>query len=94
MSDDESARLYAELKQLGVKIDTLTELFNRASYGEGFPRCAAQNNRLDHVEESARLCHARIGGLNKWLVAGLVSVVSLLANFLWTVIQSSLRNQS
>lgn len=93
MSDDEVRRLYAELKQLGVKIDNLTELFNRAAYGDGFTRCATQNNRLGHVEEGVELCHARISGVKKWLIAGLVSVVSLLANFVWNIIQTSVRNQ-
>lgn len=93
MSDDEVRRLYAELKQLGVKIDNLTELFNRAAYGDGFTRCATQNSRLSHVEEGVELCHARISGVKKWLIAGLVSVVSLLANFVWNIIQGSIRNQ-
>lgn len=93
MSEDESRRLYAELKELGVKIDNLTDLFNRAAYGDGFPRCAMQENRLSHMEEGLELCHARISGVKKWLIAGLVSVVSLLANFVWNVVQASLRNQ-
>ena len=94
MTDDEATVLYAELKQLGVKIDNLTELFNRAAYGEGFARCAAQNNRLRHVEEGVELCHERISGVKKWLIAGLVSLVSLLANLAWNMIQTSLRNHS
>lgn len=93
MSDEESRRLYAELKQLGVKIDNLTELFNRAAYGDGFTRCATNDKRLGHVEEGVQLCHARISGVKKWLVAGLVSLVSLLANFVWNIVQTSLRNQ-
>lgn len=92
MSDGDVNTLYAEMKELGVKIDNLADLFNRAAYGEGFARCAAQNNRLLHMENDVKLCHARIGGVKKWLIAGLVSVVSLLANFVWNVIQASVRN--
>lgn len=94
MNEDDFTRLYAELKQLGVKIDNLTKLFDRAAYGDGFARCAAQNNRLRHAEEGVTLCQERISGLKKWLVAGLVSVVSLLANFVWNVIQASLRSNA
>lgn len=93
MPDDETRRLYAELKQLCVKIDHLTDLFNRAAYGDGFVRCANHGKRLDHVEEGLALCHGRISGVKKWLIAGLVSVVSLLANFVWNMIQASIRNQ-
>ena len=91
MGDGETGKLYAELKELGVKIDHLTDLFNRAAHGAGFPRCAAQNNRLHHLEEGVELCHARISGVKKWLIAGLVSLVSLLANFLWNLVQTSMR---
>lgn len=93
MTNEESRRLYAELKQLGVKIDNLTELFNRAAYGDGFTRCATNDRRLSHVEEGVRLCHGRVSAVKKWLVAGLVSVVSLLANFVWNIVRESLRNQ-
>ncbi len=91
MSESECGRLCAELRELGVKIDNLTELFNRAAYGDGFTRCAAQASRLAHVEEGVALCHTRIGGVKKWLVAGLVSLVSVLANFLWNVVRGSLQ---
>lgn len=91
MSDDEAGRLYAELKQLGVKIDNLTELFNHAAYGDGFTRCATQMSRIDHLESGVALCHCRISGVKKWLIAGLVSVVSLLANFAWNMIQGNIR---
>ncbi len=91
MSDDDSRTLYAEIKQLGVKIDNLSESFTRAAYGAGFPRCAAQNNRIGHVEENLVLCHERIGTVKKWLIAGLVSVISMLANFVWNVLQSGPR---
>lgn len=93
MSDNEAGKLYAELKQLGVKIDNLTELFNRAAYGDGFTRCATQANRLEHLEAGVALCHTRISAVKKWLIAGLVSVVSLLANFVWNIVQGSIRNQ-
>lgn len=82
-------RLCIELKELGVKIDHLTESFNRAAYGEGFARCAKHGNRLQHIEEGLELCHQRIGGVKKWLVAGLVSVISMLANFVWNIVRTS-----
>ncbi len=91
MTEDDSRALYAEIKQLGVKIDHLSESFNRAAYGDGFPRCAAQNNRLGHVEENLVLCHERVGTVKKWLIAGLVAVISVLANFVWNVIQAGSR---
>lgn len=89
MNDDDAARLYAGMKELGVKIDHLTELFRDASHGDGFTRCAAQANRLDHVEDSVALCHARVSGVKKWLVAGLASLVGVLANFVWNAIRTS-----
>lgn len=92
MSEIEVSRLYAELKELGVKIDNLTDLFNRAAYGDGFTRCAAQANRIQHMEEQVGLCHTRISGVKKWLVAGLVSIVSLLANVVWNILQSTWKN--
>ncbi len=92
MSGDECARLYAGLKELGVKIDNLTELFNHAAHGDGFTRCATHASRLAHAEEGIALCHARISGVKKWLVAGLVSLVSLLANFVWNVVRSSVQH--
>jgi hypothetical protein len=82
--------LYAELKQLGVKIDHLTELFNHAAHGDGFPRCAGHGSRLRRVEADVELCHRRIGGVNKWLVAGLISIVSMLANVVWNLVQNTL----
>lgn len=91
MGDNEMNRLYTELKELGVKMDNLTELFNRAAYGDGFTRCATQANRLQHLEEGVELCHERISGVKKWLIAGLVSVMSLLANFVWNLFQSTIR---
>lgn len=93
MGDGEVNRLYAEPKELGVKIDNLTDLFNRAAYGDGFPRCAAQANRVRHLEEGVVLCHTRISGVKKWLVAGLVSMISLLANFAWNIIQSGVQQR-
>ncbi len=92
MDEVEIGRIYAELKQLGVKIDNLTELFNHAAYDVGFTRCATQAARLEHVEEGVGLCHARITSVKKWLIAGLVSIISLLANFVWNVVQGSLKN--
>lgn len=83
--------LYAELKQLGVKIDHLTELFNHAAHGDGFTRCAAHEGRIGRVEADVALCHRRIGGVKRWLAAALVSVVSVLANIVWNLVQSSLR---
>lgn len=93
MNADETAKLYAELKELGVKIDHLTELFNHAAYGGGFTRCATQANRMDHLEEQVALCHDRVSGVKKWLVAGVVSVASMLANVVWNLVHSSLKNQ-
>lgn len=92
MSDDEMRRLYAELKQLGVKIDNLTDLFNHAAHGDGFTRCAGHDSRLRHMEADLSLCHNRISGVKKWLIAGLVSVVSMLANIVWNMVQTTLRN--
>ena len=91
MPEDEVHRLYAELKQLGVKIDNLTDLFNHAAHGDGFTRCAGHEGRLRHVEAGVALCHDRIGGVKKWLIAGLVSVVSMLANVVWNMVQATLR---
>ena len=91
MSENDSGRLYAELKELGVKIDNLSELFNRAAYGDGFTRCAKHDNRLHHVEENVELCHQRISGVKKWLIAGLVSLISMLASFVWNVLQASMK---
>ncbi len=91
MKEDDSRDLYAEIKQLGVKIDHLSESFNRAAYGDGFPRCAAQNSRLGHVEENLVLCHERIGTVKKWLIAGLAAAISLLANFVWNLVQTGPR---
>lgn len=91
MGNDDSHRLHAELKELGVKIDNLTGLFNRAAYGDGFTRCANHGNRLQHLEEDVELCHQRISGVKKWLIAGLVSLISMLANFVWSVLQTSLK---
>lgn len=93
MSENEVGRLYAELKELGVKIDNLTDLFNRAAYGEGFTRCATQANRIHNLEDQIDLCHSRVSGVKKWLIAGLVSLISLLANFVWNILQSSLKGQ-
>lgn len=93
MSGDDAGALHAGLKELGVKIDNLTELFNRAAYGDGFTRCAGHGERLKHVEESVGLCHARIGGVKKWLAAGLVSVAGMLANFVWKILQASVERQ-
>lgn len=92
MGENETNRLYAELKELGVKIDNLTQLFNHAAHGDGFTRCASHASRLQHMEDGIQLCHARISGVKKWLIAGLVSLVSLMANFLWNVIRSSIQN--
>ncbi len=91
MPENEVRLLYAELKQLGVKIDNLAELFNHAAHGDGFPRCARHESRLRHAEEGVELCHRRVGGVKKWLVAGLVSIVSLLANIVWNMARDSLR---
>lgn len=92
MERNELAQIHAELQRLGDKIDALTELFNRAAYDVGFTRCAAQNNRIEHLESGVELCHNRISAVKKWLVAGLVSVVSLLANLAWNLIHGSLKN--
>lgn len=88
MEENDTGKLYAQMKELSVKIDHLTELFNRAAYGEGFARCANHANRLRHAEEGIGLCHARIGGVKKWLAAALVSLVSMLANILWNMLRS------
>lgn len=92
MPESELQRLYTQIKELGVKMDNLTALFNHAAYGDGFTRCAAQDKRLCHIEENVRLCHTRISGVKRWLVAGLVSVASLLGNFVWNVVNIALRN--
>ncbi len=87
----EESVLYAEIRQLGVKIDHLAELFNHAAHGDGFPRCAAHEGRIGRVEADVELCHSRVGGVKRWLVAALVSVASLLANIVWNMAQNSLR---
>ncbi len=92
MPDTDAHRLYAEIKELGVKIDNLTDLFNHAAHGDGFPRCASHERRILHMEKNVELCHERIGSVKKWLVAGLVSVMSMLANFVWNVIQSGTKH--
>lgn len=91
MSENDTARLYGELKAVNSKIDNLTELFNRAAYGEGFNRCARHSARLKQMEGNLELAHGRISGVKKWLIAGLVSLVSLLANFTWNMLQSSIK---
>ncbi len=91
MSEEETHRLYAELKQLGVKIDNLADLFNHAAHGEGFPRCAVHESRLRHVEAGVELCHSRVSGVKKWMVAGLVSIVGMLGNAVWGMVQATLR---
>lgn len=86
MTDQEARKLYGELKALGVKIDNLTELFNHAAHGDGFSRCAAHRGRIRQVEKSVELCHARVSGVKRWLIAGVVSAASLLANFVWNML--------
>ena len=92
MSESDIAKLYGELKEIRAEIKNLSEAFNRAAYGDGFPRCTRNTNRIDHLEESVDLCHSRISGVKKWLVAGLVSVASMLANFAWNMFQSSVKH--
>jgi hypothetical protein len=58
--------IVSRLERLEAKIDNLTELYNKTSNGDGFPRCAKHATRLDHAEESLELCHARISGVKKW----------------------------
>ncbi len=91
MAEDDIRSLYAEIKQLGVKIDNLADLFNHAAHGDGFTRCAGHAGRLDHVEAAVARCHGRLDGMKRWLAAGLVSLVSLLANIIWNMTQDSLR---
>ncbi|MCC8181074.1 MAG: hypothetical protein LIP23_09230 [Planctomycetes bacterium] len=89
MESEDMVRLYGELQQVNLKIDHLTELFNQAAYGDGFPRCARQDDRIDHVVDSVALCHARVSAMKKWLWAGLVTVVTTLVNYLWERLRSS-----
>ena len=91
MSENEVAKLYGELKEVNAKIDNLTELFNRASYGDGFTRCATEKQRVDHLEDGLELCNANISVLKKWMLAGLISILSVLANFAWDMVRSSIR---
>lgn len=91
MSESEIAKLYGELQTLNAKLDHLAEAFNRFAYADGGPRCARHSNRIKHVEESAELCHTRISGVKKWIVAALVAAAGMLINFAWDIIRSAAR---
>ena len=91
MSESEIGKLYGELKTVNAKIDHLTELFNRAAYGEGFVRCAKHSNRLKRAEDDVELCHSRISGVKKWLIGGIVALLSALTGVAWNLIHDLLK---
>ncbi len=92
MSESEVAKLFGEVKELRAEIRSLTEAFNRAAYGEGFNRCSRNSNRIKHIEGGVELCHDRISGVKKWMIAGLVAAASALAGFAWDIIRSSMKH--
>ncbi len=92
MSESEIGKLYGELKAVNAKIDHLTELFNRAAYGEGFVRCARHSNRLKHAEADIELCHGRVSGVKKWLVGAMGAVLAALAGVVWSLVQDVIKH--
>lgn len=88
MDEPDMRRLYGELKELGAKLDNLTDLFNRAAYGDGFPRCARQDSRIANLADSVERCHDRVSGMKKWLWAGLVALAATSLNYVWERIKS------
>ncbi len=92
MGEHDISSLYGELKAINAKIDNLTELYNRAAYGEGFARCARQADRLEHIESGLDLAHARISGVKKWLLAVMIAVLSALASFAWDMVSASVKH--
>ena len=91
MSESEIGKLYGELRAVNAKIDNLTELFNRAAYGEGFVRCARHSNRIKHTEDNVELCHGRISGVKKWLVGVVGAILAALAGVVWNLIHDLIK---
>lgn len=92
MSENDIHALHVRMTSIDGKIDHLTEMFNRAAHGEGFHRCARHSGRLKRIEEGVELCHDRIGTVKKWLFSGLVGMASILANFAWDIIRTSIKH--
>lgn len=85
MSDSEIAVLYGELKEIRAEIRALRDEVARA-YADGYPRCTRNTARIEHVEESFELCHGRISGIKRWMIAVLVAGASWAANTAWNML--------
>lgn len=84
MGDTEVKSLIGELRQLSAKVDHLTEMFNRAAYGDGFARCSRHSVRLKHAEDSVELSHKRITDVKRGWIAALIAVVSAVVSYVWS----------
>ncbi len=89
MSENEIAKLYGELKAVNAKIDNITTLFNQAAHGDGFVRCGKHSSRLQQMEDKVELAHARVSGVKKLLLTGLIAVASMAANYAWSMLQAA-----
>ncbi len=91
MSESDIAKLYGELKAVNIKIDTLTDLFNQAAHGDGFTRCGKHSARIKQTEDKVELAHARISGVKKWVLGGLMGIASMAVKYAWSIVESIAR---
>lgn len=92
MSDTEVRTVIGQLQALTAKVDHISEVVNRIAYGEeGTPRCAGRLARINRMEQDIELCHTRISGVKKWMVAALAAAAGMLVNFAWDIIRSAAR---
>ena len=83
MSESDISKLFSELRALGIKVDNLAAIVDQAAHGEGFTRCGKHSVRLKQVEGSVELSHSRISGVKKWVVGGLITVVTMVARWVF-----------
>ena len=83
MSESDISKLFSELRALGIKVDNLASIVNQAAQGEGFTRCGKHSVRLKQVEGSVELSHFRISGVKKWVIGGLITVVTMVARWVF-----------
>lgn len=84
MGDTEVKTMLGEIRELKAKMDHLTQMFDRAAYGDGFARCSRHSVRLKHVEDSVELSHKRITGVKRGWIAALIAVASAVVSYVWS----------
>ena len=89
MSDNDVAILHGELREFRAEMRAeMRALRENVTIAQtvGHPRCAKQDNRLEHLEGDVALCHDRVSAMKKGMWSLVSGFAILAAKELWNML--------